>query len=158
MNAITDMTSRPGHDEGHELVPTPGGRLAAQIRVMAVAAAAHFHGAELAQTDLRCASDEAPSPGALAEWVRSSGLWAKAVRLSWKELVSLRLSRPVPLLLKDGGAVLLLANDRKRDLVSVRHSRLAPISWADSARPDRNAAEILDPGERNDRGAKFFPR
>jgi subfamily B ATP-binding cassette protein HlyB/CyaB len=124
MDAIIDTTTRLTQDEG--LIPTPGGRLATQIRVMAIAAAAHFHGAELAQTELRQASDEAPSPAALADWVRSGGLWVKAVRLSWKEVVSLQVSRPVPLLLKDGSAILLLANDRKRDLVFVRHSQLAP--------------------------------
>jgi subfamily B ATP-binding cassette protein HlyB/CyaB len=125
MDAIAD-TRHQFHAEDQELIPTPGGRLAAQIRVMAIAAAAHFHGAELDQAGLRRVADEAPSPAALAEWVRSGGLWAKAVQLSWKDLVKLQVSRPVTLLLKDGSAILLLANDRKRQVIFVRHSRLAP--------------------------------
>ena len=90
---------------------------------MAIAAAARFHGAELDRNDLRVA-EGIPSPAAVTEWVRGSGLWAKSVRLPWKQLVSLKLSSPVVLLLNDGSAVLMLANDKKRDVVVIRHSRL----------------------------------
>lgn len=107
-------------------VPTPGGRLAIQIRLMAIAAAARFHGAELDKADLRMTPDESPSPAALTEWLRASGLWAKAVHLSWKQLIALDLSSPVTLLLTDGSAVLLTGKDKKRDLIFIRHSRLAP--------------------------------
>ena len=112
--------------EEQDLIPTPGGDVAARIRMLAIAAVARFHGAEMDQTELRRPPDEAPSPAALTEWVRSSGLWAKAARPSWKELVGMQISRPVPLLLKDGSAILLIATDKKRDLAFVRHSRLAP--------------------------------
>ncbi len=93
---------------------------------MAIAAAARFHGAELDRRDLRARDDESPSPAALTDWLRGSGLWAKAVRLPWKQLVAIDLSSPVVLLLTDGSAVLLVRNDRKRDLIWVRHSRLTP--------------------------------
>jgi ATP-binding cassette, subfamily B, bacterial HlyB/CyaB len=106
-------------------LPSPGGELAVQIRLMAIAAAARYHGAELDRNDLRIA-DGAPSPAALTEWVRGGGLWAKSVRLPWKQLVSLKLSAPVVLLLKDGSAALMVANDSKRDLIFIRHARLTP--------------------------------
>jgi ATP-binding cassette, subfamily B, bacterial HlyB/CyaB len=125
MDAIVD-TSHARRVEDRDPVPTPGGAIAIQIRLMAVAAAARFHGTELDATDLRRAPEEVPTPAALANWVRSAGLWSKAVTLSWKQVVALSVSRPVPLLLKDGSAVLLVATDRKADHVFVRHSRLAP--------------------------------
>ena len=107
-------------------IPAPGGELAIRIRLMAIAAAARFHGAELDRSDLRVPAGEIPSPAALSDWLRSSGLWAKAVRLPWKQLVALDVTTPVVLLLKDGSAVMLVAADRKRDLVLLRHSRLGP--------------------------------
>jgi hypothetical protein len=123
MDSIVD-TLRHVRTEDEGPVPTPGGALAIQIRLMAVAATARFQGAELDVADLRRASDTAPSPAALAEWVGAAGLWSKPAHLSWPQLVSLQVSRPVPLLLNDGSAVLLVATDKKRDLVFVRHSRL----------------------------------
>ncbi len=106
-------------------LPTPGGEVAVQIRLMAIAAAARFHGAELDRHDLRVA-EGIPSPEALAEWLRGGGLWAKPVRLPWKQLVGLKVSSPVVLLLNDGSAVLMVANDQKREVVFIRHSRLTP--------------------------------
>ncbi len=108
------------------LLPTPGGEVAIQIRLMAIAAAARFHGAELERTDLRVPAGDLASPAALTEWLRGGGLWAKAVRLPWKQLIGMELSSPVVLLLNDGSAVLMVANDKKRDLVFIRHSRLTP--------------------------------
>ena len=113
-------------------VPTPGGEVAIKIRLMAIAAAARFHGAELHQSDLRSAADEIPSPASLTDWLRASGLWAKAVRLPWKQVVGMDVASPVVLLLNDGSAALLVASDKKRDLVLIRHSLLgakdAPVA------------------------------
>ena len=106
--------------------PTPGGELAIRIRLMATASAARFHGAELDRNDLRVAADAVPSAASLAEWLRGSGLWAKAARPGWRHLVSMKLPGPVVLLLNDGSAVLMVANDTKRDVVFIRHSRLTP--------------------------------
>jgi subfamily B ATP-binding cassette protein HlyB/CyaB len=117
-------------------VPTSGGEVAIKIRLMAIAAAARFHGAELHQSDLRSAADEIPSPAALTDWLRASGLWAKAVRLPWKQVVGMDVSSPVVLLLNDGSAALLVASDKKRDLVLIRHSQLgardAPVALTQS--------------------------
>lgn len=99
---------------------------ALQVRLLAVGAAARFHGADLDRADLEVPETSAASPAALAHWARQGGLWAKAVRLSWKQLVALQPKAPMVLLLDDGGAVLLVACDKQRDVVWVRHSRLAP--------------------------------
>jgi subfamily B ATP-binding cassette protein HlyB/CyaB len=122
MDTDSDRGSVEAVDQGK--VPTPGGEVAIQIRLMAVAATARFHGAELDRGDLR-ATAEVPSPAALTNWLRAGGLWAKAIRLPWKQLISLDLPTPVVLLLNDGSAALLVANDKKRDVVYIRHSRLA---------------------------------
>src|SRR5271165_4349498 len=124
MNAISGKVEMEPADQGK--TPTAGGRLAVQVRLMAIAAAARFHGAELDRSDLRVTADEIPSPAALTDWLRNSGLWSKAVRLSWKQLIGLDLSAPVVLLLTDGSAVLCVGNDKKRERVMIRHSRLTP--------------------------------
>ena len=124
MDAVSDTAQRLD-DGDRAAMPALGGELAIQVRLMAIAAAARFHGAELDRNDLRVA-DDVPSPAALTEWLRGSGLWAKSVRLPWKQLIGLKLSAPVVLLLNDGSAVLMVANDKKRDVVFIRHSRLTP--------------------------------
>jgi len=113
------------HDVTEAKLPTPGGRIAIQVRLMAITAAARFHGAELDRNDLRTPADDIPGPAALTDWLRDSGLWAKSVRLTWQQIIALDVRKPVVLLLNDGSAVLLVATDRKRDQVMIRHSRLA---------------------------------
>jgi ATP-binding cassette subfamily B protein len=107
-------------------LPAADPSAAARIRLLAIATVARFHGADLHHTDLDAKDRATPTPAELVEWVRRGGLWAKATRLNWKHLVTMELPGPVVLLLKDGSAVLLLANDSKRGVILVRHSRLGP--------------------------------
>jgi len=108
-------------------LPTaPDPVVATRIRLLAVATVARFHGAELHHGDLAVAEGAAPSPAMLVEWIGRSGLWAKAARLRWQQLVTMELASPVVLLLNDGSAALLIANDARRNLVWLRHSRLGP--------------------------------
>src|SRR3954452_16566754 len=107
-------------------IPTPGGGVAIQVRVMAISAAARFHGAELDGRELRVPENEPPSPAALTEWLQSSGLWAKAVKLSWRQLAGLDLTAPVVLLLNDGRAGLGVAADKKQEAGCRSRSRLGP--------------------------------
>ncbi len=97
----------------------------AQARLAAVIAVARHHGLDLHATDFRAAADETtPSPASLAAWARDQGLSAKAERFRWKQLFKLQGNEtpvpPIVLLLKDGGAALLVGSDPARNIVWIR--------------------------------------
>jgi ATP-binding cassette subfamily B protein len=93
----------------------------------AVVEAARFHGAELDPADFRCARVEAtPSAAALSAWARGSGLWSRAVRQRWPQLMRLKDTGPVVLLFADGGAGLLTGVDPDQGTVMLRDP-LSPI-------------------------------
>ena len=50
-------------------------------------------------------------------WARNAGLWAKAVRLSWRQLLRFDGAAPIVLLFADGGAGLLVGADPERNVV-----------------------------------------
>jgi HlyB family type I secretion system ABC transporter len=87
------------------------------IRILAVSAAARFHGFELDRDDLRIAKGEDPPPATFVRWVQGAGMWAKAAQLRWKQLVAMSDSRPVVLFLNDGSAALMVRTDASRNLV-----------------------------------------
>lgn len=87
------------------------------IRIMAVMAAARFHGFELDTDDLRLTKGENPPPAKFVRWVRDSGMWARAAQLRWSQLVAMSDSRPVVLFLNDGSAALMVRTDSSRNLV-----------------------------------------
>jgi ABC-type bacteriocin/lantibiotic exporter with double-glycine peptidase domain len=58
--------------------------------------------------------------------MRESGLWAKAVRLRWRQLISLQSDAPLVLLFSDGSAVLLVARDAAREVVFLKDPRTPP--------------------------------
>ena len=96
-----------------------------QTRLMAVIAVARHHGLDLHLEDFRPALNEAvPSPASLVAWARDQGLSAKAERVRWKQLFKLqgseRPASPVVLLLKDGGAGLLVGSDPSRNVIWIR--------------------------------------
>ena len=111
INAGTIGGSQPGADT--------------QTRLMAVIAVARHHGLDLHLEDFRPALNETtPSPASLAAWARDQGLSAKAERVRWKQLFRLqgneRPASPVVLLLKDGGAGLLVGSDASRNVIWIR--------------------------------------
>jgi HlyB family type I secretion system ABC transporter len=96
-----------------------------QTRLMAVIAVARHHGLDLHLEDFRPALNETtPSPASLVAWARDQGLSAKAERVRWKQLFKLqgseRPASPVVLLLKDGGAGLLVGGDASRNVIWIR--------------------------------------
>ena len=91
-----------------------------ELRLRALAAAARYHGGELERDDLRVPEGEIPSPAVLVDWVRGSGLWARAVRLRWRNLVGMTAGGPVVLLLNDGTAALMVRADAARNVVWLR--------------------------------------
>ena len=74
-------------------------------RLRAVMAAARFHGLEIDPGDFPAVrAHSVPSMVALAAWAQGAGLWARAARLSWRQLIRLRDCGPVVLLFTDGSA------------------------------------------------------
>src|ERR1700730_8523834 len=93
-------------------------------RVQAVMVAARFHGVELDPSEVvsRGAQD-APSAASLSEWAQSAGMWARAVRLRWRQLMHFVDAGPVVLLLTDGSATLMVGADADRNVVFLRDPR-----------------------------------
>ena len=102
---------------------------AAELRLLAVISVSRHHGVEMDRRDFRAAAGEVhPSPASLARWAGESGLSARAVRLRWRQLFRLTGgsgSAPVVLLLRDGGAGLLVGSDASRGVVWVQDPRAA---------------------------------
>ncbi len=106
-----------------------------EVRLLAVAAAARHHGAELHPSDYRAREGEkVPSAASLVAWARDGGLQASAERVRWKALFKLigraRPAPPVILLLKDGNAGLVVGAEPKRNIVWVLDPRQASLEHA----------------------------
>ncbi len=78
---------------------------------------------DLDRTDLRLAPGVTPSPAVLVQWVRDTGLWARAVRLSWRQLIRLPGGAPVVLLFNDGNAGLFVGANPARQVVFLKDPR-----------------------------------
>ena len=110
----------PGPGGGGIAAAPPAGVSPGELRVLAVIAAARHYGVELDRNDLRYPAGRSPEPPALIDWLRGAGLWARGVSMRWQSLLSMQSSGPVVLLLKDGGAALVVRIDRARDRVWTR--------------------------------------
>ncbi len=95
-----------------------------ESRLRAVAIAARHHGVELDVREFRGAAGAvAPQPAELAAWARDQGLVARALRTRWQALQRLvggPNAGPAVLLLRDGGAALLVGADPARRIVWLR--------------------------------------
>jgi ATP-binding cassette subfamily B protein len=96
-------------------------------RVQAIVSAARFYGVDLDPTDFRGQAETAPSGTALSVWVREAGLWSRPARLSWRQLIGLRDTGPVVLLLNDGGAALMSGADPVQNVVLLKNP-CAPVA------------------------------
>jgi ATP-binding cassette, subfamily B, bacterial HlyB/CyaB len=97
-------------------------------RVQVVMVAARFHGMELDPSEvISTGAQDLPSAASLSEWAQSAGMWARAVRLRWRQLMHLVDAGPVVLLLTDGSATLMVGADADRNVVFLRDPR-APAS------------------------------
>lgn len=93
-------------------------------RILAVLVAARYYGTELDPADFRRApGDEAPSAQALSRWIQASGMWARAVRLRWRQLMRLQDAGPVVLLFTDGTAGLLSGVNADKAVVFLKDPR-----------------------------------
>src|ERR1700694_297031 len=72
-------------------------------RVQAVMIAARFHGVELDPSDVvSTGAQDMPSAASLSEWAQSAGMWARAARLRWRQLMHFGNTGPAVLLLTGG--------------------------------------------------------
>ncbi|MDA8249980.1 MAG: peptidase domain-containing ABC transporter [Rhodospirillales bacterium] len=100
---------------------------ALEARLLAIEAAARFHNVELDRDELRYPRGTVPEPAALVAWARGGGLWARAVRMRFTQLLKIEVASPVILLLRDGGAAILTTVDPARNIVWLKDPR-APSS------------------------------
>jgi subfamily B ATP-binding cassette protein HlyB/CyaB len=100
----------------------PGPRTEAlDPRVQALILAARFYGMELDPAEFRREpGDTAASAAALSAWAQESGLWARAVRLGWRQLMRLHDTGPVVLLFNDGSAGLLTGTNPDNRVVLLK--------------------------------------
>jgi len=142
--------------------PSPGGAALPQARLQAMVVAARHYGTALDPAQFRGAQDGPPQAEALAGWAQGSGdLLARAVRLSWRQLLRLPPSSPAVLLLDDGGAALLTGVNAAKKVVFLKDPlgppadqpqpvdglRLAQV-WSGQAvllRPDRDMEDADAP-------------
>ncbi len=110
-----------GEGTGSASASPNGGRSGAlEARLRALTEVARHHGTEMDRDDLRVPEGEMPSPALLVDWLRNAGLWAKAVKLRWRNLMTLSGSGPVVLLLNDGSAAVMERPDAGRNVVWLR--------------------------------------
>jgi len=77
-------------------------------RLQAIIQAARYQGIELDPNEFRNASGEStPSAAALSLWAQNAGIWSRAVRIRWRQLLRFNDTGPVVLLFTDGSAGLL---------------------------------------------------
>jgi ATP-binding cassette subfamily B protein len=96
----------------------PGAVSGVNPRLQTMIQAARYHGTELDPGMFRQTADEPiPSAAALAVWAQDAGMWSRAVRLSWRHLLSFNDSGPVVLLFNDGRAALLNGTDAAQKVV-----------------------------------------
>jgi ATP-binding cassette subfamily B protein len=90
-------------------------------RIQAVIIAARFYGIELDPGEFRAEPGEkTPGAAALSAWAQGAGMWARAVRLRWRQLMRLQDAGPVVLLFTDGTAGLLTGVNADQNIVLVK--------------------------------------
>lgn len=99
----------------------PAGPL--EARLLAIQSAARYHGVDLDRTDLRIPPGETASPASLVGWLRNAGLWARAIRMNWRQLMRLQGGPPVVLLFNDGSAGVLVGVNAPRQVVFLKDPR-----------------------------------
>jgi ATP-binding cassette, subfamily B, bacterial HlyB/CyaB len=89
--------------------------------------AGRHHGVDLDPNEYRHSGEEtAPSAAALSLWAQNAGIWSRAVRLRWRDLLNLNDSGPVVLLFKDGSAALMTGARSAERVVYLAHPQAPP--------------------------------
>jgi subfamily B ATP-binding cassette protein HlyB/CyaB len=108
-----DNLARSAGSSGSEAPIHP--RLAAMIQ------AGRYQGLELDVGEFRQESSESiPSAAALSLWAQNAGMWSRAVRTTWRQLIRLNDSGPVVLLFTDGSAGLMTGANAAKNFIALK--------------------------------------
>jgi subfamily B ATP-binding cassette protein HlyB/CyaB len=110
------------HSLGSHAGPHP------QVRLQAVIQVARHHAVDLDLNELRVADSELPSAAALSAWAQNSGLWSRAVRTTWRQLLRMSSAGPVILLFNDGSAGLMVGVNAEQQVVLLKDPSASPDS------------------------------
>jgi len=112
--------------DGAPLEADNHGGAALHPRLQAVIVVGRHHGFELDPTDYKSLDQSSvPSAQSLSAWVQNAGLWSRAVRLRWRNLLALEDAGPVVLLLNDGSAALLTGGNPEQKVVYLKDPQAA---------------------------------
>jgi HlyB family type I secretion system ABC transporter len=104
-----------------------GGSGPLQARLAAVMGVARYHGVELDPHAIRLDSgEESPSPPVLIEWLKESGLWARGIHTTFRQLLKIDDPAPIILLLDDGGAAMVVGRNKHEGVLYLRDPRGLP--------------------------------
>jgi HlyB family type I secretion system ABC transporter len=126
MSAEADQTGhRASIDEAVVNTATIGrGAGPLHARLAGAMCVARYHGVHPDPRAVRLdAAETAPSSPVLVEWFHQSGLWARGVRLNFRQLMKIDNPAPILLLLSDGGAALVVGRNREDGVLLVRDPR-----------------------------------
>jgi subfamily B ATP-binding cassette protein HlyB/CyaB len=105
--SVTDQ----GRERPNEILPDQAGaakEAPVHPRLQAMIQAGRYQGIELDPNEFRHAPGEpTPSAAALSLWAQNAGMWSRAVRIRWRQLLRFHDTGPVVLLFTDGSAGLL---------------------------------------------------
>ena len=89
--AIVEARARPD-----ELAESAASDHDLSLRLRAMILAARHHGVELDPSEFQpAAGADPPTAAALSNWAQNGGLWARAVRIGWRQLIRLHRTHPV---------------------------------------------------------------
>jgi HlyB family type I secretion system ABC transporter len=130
-NAAAGGTSDPGRPENVDFAAlnasSIGGTGPMKTRLAAVMSVARYHGVDLDPASIRLnMAEDAPSPPILIEWLRESGLWARGLHATFRQLMKINDPAPIILLLDDGGAAVIVGRNRDNNVLLLRDPRALP--------------------------------
>jgi subfamily B ATP-binding cassette protein HlyB/CyaB len=127
--ALVETEAEPEQSGVHAALPAVAHGVEQRLhpRLQAVMRAAVHYGVELDPREFKQGTGETePSAAALSLWVQNSGMWARALRMPWRNLLKLQDSGPVVLLFNDGGAGLVTGANPGQRVVYLQAANALP--------------------------------
>ena len=118
---------REDQRESGETIPSRqatdlGGEAGLHPRLLAMMKAGRYQGVELDPNEFASTPGEStPSAAALSQWAQNAGMWSRAVRIRWRQLLKLVDSGPIVLLFADGAAALVTGVNAATMSVQLKH-------------------------------------